>query len=167
MGHLPVGGAFFGEGVANAPETGGASLVAAAAFKGAVQGATLNLIQQGVDKATGEQKEFSGKSLAVSTLAGAVSGGLISKVPLAKVPGISSGKGNMKAVAQAVRTRIANGNASKMSLKTAVKGAIGGQVAAAGKTATDAATSAAAIKASQTASQAASTCNISPGSPCN
>jgi hypothetical protein len=80
------------------------------------------------------------KSLAVSTAAGAVTGGVVSQMPQLRVPGVSSGQGNMRAVAQAVRTRIANGNASEMSAATAVKGAIGGQVANAGKTVTGAMT---------------------------
>jgi RHS repeat-associated protein len=142
-----VGGAVFGEGVVNAPETGGLSVIAAGAAKGAIEGAVLNGIQQGVDLATGAQKQFSGTSMAVSVAAGAVSGGLVSKLPEVSVPGISSGQGNMKSVAQGVSTKIADGTVSSMSLKTAVKGAIGGQVANAGKTATEAATDAAGKKA--------------------
>jgi len=134
-----AGGALFGEGVVNAPETLGGSVVAAAALKGAVQGAVSNAVQQGVDIATGEQKNFNGKSFAVSTVAGAVTAGIASKVPLTKIPGMSAGKGNMKAVAQAVRTKIASRIVSQMSLKTVVKGAIGGQVATSGKTLTEAA----------------------------
>lgn len=131
-----VGGAIFGEGLANAPETLGGSVVAAAAVKGAAEGFVLNGIQQGVDLATGAQKNFSGTSLAVSTATGAVTGGLASQVPLAKVPGFSSGKGNMIAAEQGVRTKISNGTASRISLKTLIKGAIGGQVATSGKTVT-------------------------------
>ena len=131
-----VGGAIMGEGIVNIPETLGGSAVAAAAVKGAVQGAVSNLVQQGVDNATGNQKGFNGKSLAVSTAIGAATGGLASKMPALKVPGMTSGSGNMKAVAQGVATKIENGTASSMSLKTAVNGAIGGQVADAGKTAT-------------------------------
>jgi uncharacterized protein RhaS with RHS repeats len=146
-----VGGAVFGEGIVNAPETGGASIVAAAALKGAAQAAVLNTIQQGTDIASGEQKGYSLASLAANTAAGAVSGGIASKVPLTKVPGVSSGQGNMRAAAQSVRTRIANGNATKMSPATAVKGAIGGQVGNAGKTATEAATDAAKTQVCQRA----------------
>lgn len=65
-------------------------------------------------------------------------GSVASKVPDLEIPGITSGSGDMKAVAKGVETKIAKGIASKMSLKTAVKGAIGGQVAAAGRTATEA-----------------------------
>jgi RHS repeat-associated protein len=134
-----VGGAVFGEGVVNAPETGGLSVVAAGAVKGAVEGAVLNGIQQFVDTRTGAQKSFNGKSMVVSAAVGAVTEGVMSKIPQIKLQGVSSGKGNMKAVAQGVRTKIENGAASSMSLKTAVKGAVGGQVANAGKTATQAA----------------------------
>jgi len=144
-----IGGAVFGEGVVNAPETGGVSLIAAASAKGAIQGAILNTIQQGTDMATGGQKEYSKASLAASVVAGAVSGGVASKVPLIKVPGVSSGQGNMKAVAKAVKTKIENGTASRMSPSTAVKGVIGEQVATAGKTATEATTDAVKTKACQ------------------
>lgn len=59
-------------------------------------------------------------------------------LPDAKVPGVSSGRGNMKATAQSVRTRIANGNANNISLKTAIKGAVGSQTADAYRTAAQA-----------------------------
>lgn len=81
--------------------------------------------------------------------AGTVTGGVATKIGSVKVPGISSGRGNMTAVEQAVKTRIANGNASKMSVATAVKGAIGGQVANAGKTTAGAAVDAAKAKTCQ------------------
>jgi hypothetical protein len=42
-----VGGALFGEGIVNAPETLGGSAALAAAAKGAVQGAVSNAVQQG------------------------------------------------------------------------------------------------------------------------
>jgi hypothetical protein len=142
--------------VVNAPETLGGSVVAAAALKGAVQGAVSNAVQQGVDIATGDQKGFSGKSLAVSTVAGAVTAGIASKVPLTKIPGISSGRGSMKAVAEGVRTKIANGTVSAMSLKTALKGAVGGQVGDAGKTVVEATADVAAKK----------TCNAATSGGC-
>lgn len=151
-----VGGAIIGEGIVNIPETLGGSVVAAAALKGAAQGAVSNLVQQGVDNATGDQKGFNGKSLAVSTALGAATGGLASKVPNLNVPGVSSGRGNMKAVAQGVATKIENGVASSMSLKTAVKGAVGGQVANAGRTVTGTAATAAATSA----------CNANTGGAC-
>ena len=151
-----VGGAIVGEGIVNIPETLGGSVVAAAAVKGAAQGAVSNFVQQGVDNATGNQKGFSGKSLAVSTIMGGATGGLASKLPDVKIPGISSGAGNMKSVAQGVATKIEKGIVSRMSLKTAIKGAVGGQVANTGRTFT------------QTYATAASTsvCNANTNGAC-
>ena len=151
-----VGGAIVGEGIVNIPETLGGSAVAAGALKGAVQGFVSNAVQQGVDIATGNQKDVSGKSLAISTALGAATGGLVSKVPGLKVPGVSSGRGNMQAVAKGIATKIEKGSASSMSLKTAVKGAIGGQVANAGKTVTGTAATA----------WATTTCNANAGGAC-
>ncbi len=129
-----VGGAIMAEGIVNMPETLGGSVVAAAALKGAAQGLISNGTQQIVDMASGAQQGFSVKSSAVSTGVGAVTGGLASQMPKVSIPGISSGRNNMQAVAKGVATKIENGTASSMSLKTAVKGAVGGQVANAGKT---------------------------------
>lgn len=129
-----AGGALMGEGIVNAPETLGGSVVAAVAARGAVAGLVGNTVQQTTDIATGDQKSYSVTSAVVSTAVGAVSAGIVSKVGMVKVPGISSGRGNMAAVAKAVKTRIANGNASNMSAKTIAKGVIGGQVGDAGKT---------------------------------
>jgi RHS repeat-associated protein len=145
-----AGGALMGEGIVNAPETLGGSIVAAGAARGAVVGAISNTVQQATDIVRGAQKGgYSAMSLTASVVAGTVTGGLATKIGSVKVPGISSGSGNMKAVAQAVKTRIENGNASKMSAATAVKGAIGGQVADAGKTAAGAAVDAAKAKTCQ------------------
>jgi RHS repeat-associated protein len=126
-----VGGAIDGEAVVNAPETLGGSLAL-----GATSGFASNGVQQLVDNATGEQKGFSGADLAASTVTGAATAGAARMVPGLKVDGVSAGRGNMKAVAQGVRTKIANGTASGMSLKTAAKGVLGGQTGDAGKTAT-------------------------------
>jgi uncharacterized protein RhaS with RHS repeats len=129
-----VGGALMGEGIVNAPETLGGSVLAAGAARGAVVGAISNLVQQGTDIATGQQKGYSPKSVAISVGVGAVSGGGLAKVPNVPVRGVSSGAGNMKAAAQAARTRLANRNSTRTSLGTQLKGAVGGQVGDAGKT---------------------------------
>jgi hypothetical protein len=123
-----------GEGIVNAPETLGGSVLAAGAARGAVVGAISNLVQQGTDIATGQQKGYSPKSVAISVGVGAVSGGGLAKVPNVPVRGVSSGAGNMKAAAQAARTRLANRNSTRTSLGTQLKGAVGGQVGDAGKT---------------------------------
>jgi hypothetical protein len=129
-------GAIVGWGAVNAPETGGLSAVAAASVAGGVGGAVGNAVKQGVDIATGDQKSsFSTKEVAVSGAVGAVLGGATEgALPDAKIPGLSSGRGNMKAVAQGVKTKIANGTAQNMSAKTAVKDAVGSQAASAYKT---------------------------------
>lgn len=129
-----TGGALMGEGIVNMPETGGASLIIASSARGAAVGLVSNSVQQGTDMATGAQKNYNVKSMAVSVGVGAVSGGLLSKVGTVRVAGITSGRGNMAAVAQAVKTRIANGNASNMSARTVAKGIAGSQVGDAGKT---------------------------------
>ena len=129
-----VGGAIMAEGVVNAPETLGGSLVLAGAVKGAAAGAVSNIVQQGVDNVSGAQKGFSPTSLAVSTAVGAATGGLATKIPTTRVSGVTAGRGNFHAAAAGVRTRIANGNATRMSTGTAVRGAIGSQTGDAGRT---------------------------------
>lgn len=146
-----AGGALMGEGVVNAPETLGGSVALAFAAKGAVVGLASNTVQQTTDIASGEQASYSVSSAAVSTVAGAVTGGLMSKVGTVKVPGVTAGRGNMSAVAAAAKTRIANGNASTMSAKTIAKGVVGGQVGDAGKTVVGGAVDGAKVKACQAA----------------
>lgn len=133
-----VGGALLGEGVVNAPETLGGSVVLAGVARGAAVGLVSNSVQQTTDIASGVQKQYSVKSAVISTAVGGLTGGFGAKVGTLKVPGITSGRNNMAAVAKGVRTRIASGNASRMSLKTMIKGAVGGQVGDAGKTLLDA-----------------------------
>lgn len=129
-----VGGALMGEGIVNAPETLGGSVVAAGAARGAVVGLFANAVQQETDIAAGNQNGYSVNSAVVGTVAGAVTGGVLSKVGTVKVPGVTSGRGSMAAVAKAAKTRIANGNASRMSAATVAKGVVGGQVGDAGRT---------------------------------
>lgn len=118
-----------GVGVVNAPETGGASVVATVAVGGAA-GLLGNTTKQEIDMATGTQKHgFNVKEAAVATAAGAVTAGATHGLAPAKIPGLFSGRNSMNAVGKAARTKIANGNASGMSVKTAVKGAIGSQAA--------------------------------------
>ena len=128
-----AGGAVTGDGIVNIPETLGGSMVLAGMTRGAVVGAVSNGTQQIVDH---EQngKSYSAKDLVVSTVAGTVTGGLISKVGTLNVAGVTTGRGSMAAVAKAVKTRITNGNASTMSGKTIVKDVISQQTGDAGKT---------------------------------
>ena len=132
-----VSGGIVGVGAVNAPETGGISFAAAV---GGGAGFAGNLTKQLVDMGTGEQKNFSGKDLAVSTVTGAVVGGATQGLLKdAKIPGLSSGRGNASAVGRAARTRIANGNAKAMSVKTAIKAEVGSQAVDANRTAAGAA----------------------------
>jgi len=146
-----VGGALMGEGVVNAPETGGASVVIAGMARGGAVGLVSNTVQQGTDIAMGTQKQYSASSAAVSTAVGAATGGIATKMGTLRVNGVSAGRGNWSANAKGVATRISNGNATNMSISTAVKGAVGSQVGDAGKTAVGTVVDAGRIKACQSA----------------
>lgn len=128
-----VSGGIVGVGTVNAPETGGVSFAAAV---GGMAGVAGNATQQSVDVATGAQTGgISTTEIAVSGVVGAALGGATEgALPNAKISGLSSGRGNMKAVAKGVQTKIARGNAQNMSTKTAVKAAAGSQAASAYKT---------------------------------
>ena len=123
-----VGGVLLGEGVVNAPETLGGSLILAGAAKGAAVGFVSNSVQQLTDTQSGAQNSYNLDSAATSMAMGAVTEGISTKLPTARVPGITSGRNNMAAVAKGVRTKIANGRPQRMSARTAVKGATGSQV---------------------------------------
>jgi uncharacterized protein RhaS with RHS repeats len=133
-----VSGGIVGVGAVNAPETGGVSFAVAV---GGVAGAAGNSVKQSVDIATGAQAtDFSGKDVAIAGVVGAATAGLTEgALSNARIPGLSSGRNNMNAVGKAAQTRIANGNASRMSGKTALKAAIGSQAAGAKKTVGEAA----------------------------
>jgi hypothetical protein len=90
------------------------------------------MARQGVDKnqvTTLDRLAYMGKrgkELVFNTAVGAVVGGAAQKLlPGFGVKGVSAGAGNMKAVAQGVATRIANGTARNMTARTAFRGAIG------------------------------------------
>jgi RHS repeat-associated protein len=125
-----VSGGILGWGAINTPETGGLSDAAAFALRyGLTAGAVGNTVKQRVNIATGAQRSgFSVADLAGDTaftglttfVAGAV-------VPDAGIPGLSSGRGNMKAIGQAMETKLANGTIGSVSAATAFKSAIGSQ----------------------------------------
>jgi RHS repeat-associated protein len=129
-----VSGAIVGEGIVNAPETGGLSAVAAGAAIGAGSGAAGNLTQQGIDNATGVQRGFSGRSLAADTATGAVAGAMGAKIPSVRVAGVSAGRNSALTVGRAARARIASGAAATMSAKSALKSAVGHQTADSART---------------------------------
>ena len=129
-----VSGAIEGEGLVNAPETGG--LTAAMAYAGAA-GAAGNAAKQAVNELTGYQtSSFSMNDVIEDGLAGATIGALTHGIPDTRIPGLSSGCNNMRAVGNALRTKIANGTAGQMSMKTAMKATIGSQAANLGRKAT-------------------------------
>ena len=138
-----IGGAFIsggitGVGVANIPETGGLSAIGAAALVGGASGLFGNGTKQIIDVSTGAQNGYNAKELGVSTGAGFVFGGLTEGLlPNAKIPGFSSGQGNMYAVGKGIETKFANGTISSVSGSTAFKSAIGSQASNAYKTIAD------------------------------
>jgi RHS repeat-associated protein len=136
LGGSFLSGGIVGVGAVNAPETGGLSAVAAAAFVGGGAGFIGNTTKQGIDLATGAQKTpFDMNALAVSTGAGFFFGGLTEgALPNARIPVFSSGQNSFYAIGQSAQTRIANGFASTMSPATALKLAVGSQSANAYKT---------------------------------
>jgi RHS repeat-associated protein len=118
-------GAVAGVAAANAPETGGLSVVA---LSSGVASAAGNAVEQKVDTGTVDVEK-----VADHGAAGVMFGSLFSKLPGLKVPGVTSGRNSWKAVAQAVKTKIENGNAAKASAKTVAKGAAAEAVENAGK----------------------------------
>lgn len=113
-------GAVAGVAAVNVPETAGISAVAVTS--GAASGVG-NLAEQAFDK--GPTNVDVGE-VGVHTALGAVLGPIAGKLlPGLKIPGISSGRNNFKAVGEAVKTRIQGGAASNMSGQTAAKATAG------------------------------------------
>ncbi len=134
VGGAATAGAIIGFGTVNAPETLGASLGISVEIAGAIAYGgfgTLagNTVKQGVDIATGDQKtRFDFKETAYSTVIGGISGGITEGfIPNAKIPMLSSGRGNMESIGRGLETKLANGSIGKISLKTSIKSAIGSQ----------------------------------------
>ena len=134
-------GAIVGWGTANAPETLGASLgvsaeIAGAVLYGGIGSAAGNTIKQTIDLSTGDQQGgLNAKELGFNTAFGAISGGLTEGVlPEARIPGFSSGRGNMNAIGKSLETKMANGVVKNMSFNTAIKSAVGSQSSNAYKT---------------------------------
>jgi len=137
-----VSGGIVGWGTANAPETGGLSFGAALALRtsasaafggtGALAG---NFSKQLIDTQTGAQKNGSISELAASAAFGFVTGGLTEGVlPNARIPMLSSGRGNWNSTGIGLQTKMSEGMISRMSLPSAVKSAVGSQAANSYKT---------------------------------
>jgi hypothetical protein len=121
-------------GIWDAPETGGLSSAVAlrlvAAFgDGVVSGAVGNTSQQVIDTATGAQTQsVSFDNIATEGLyAGAVNTLTRGFVTDAKIPGFSSGTGNMKATGQTLQTKFQNGAISRVNPIASIRAAIGTQ----------------------------------------
>ena len=131
-----IGGAFvtggiLGVGAANTPETLGASnAIAVAIVVGTGAGAAGGLTQQGVDILNGTQKDkrINWGDVAKNGAFTGVTGGLTEGIlPSARIPYLSSGRGNYNAVGQQILTKGTNGTISNISVGTGVKAAVGSQ----------------------------------------
>ncbi|OGJ10826.1 hypothetical protein A2456_02255 [Candidatus Nomurabacteria bacterium RIFOXYC2_FULL_36_19] len=125
-----VTGGIIGWGAINTPATLGASnVISASIITGTIGGFYGNAVKQGIDIGTG--KQTGGLNLAEMNInagaTGLTSGLLQGIIPSAKIPGLSSGSGNMNAIGQSLQTKMINGTVNGMSVNTAVKSAIGSQ----------------------------------------
>jgi hypothetical protein len=123
-------GGIIGWGALNTPETLGVSnAVSASITTGLIGGFYGNLTKQEIDIATRKQKDgLNYNDLEVSALTTAGTNGVLQAMPLnARIPGYSSGQGNMYATSQGLLTKAANGTVSNISFGTGVKSAVGSQ----------------------------------------
>ena len=132
LGGSFVTGGIIGWGAINTPETLGASnAVSASIITGLIGGFYGDVTKQGIDLATGKQTggvnltEAQVNAVTTAYFSGLIQGG----VGNAKIPGLSSGRGNMNAIGDALRTKTANGMISNISSKAALKSAVGSQAA--------------------------------------
>ena len=134
-GNAVVTGAIMGEGIDNAPETGGTSIKAAlatiraAATVGARAGFYGNATEQAINIAQGNQSGVNWNSLALSTGKGAFTNVLLSSVPDACLPGLSCGTANWNSLGAGMSTRLSNKTISNVSMQTSFKAAVGAQAA--------------------------------------
>jgi hypothetical protein len=134
-GNAVVTGAIMGEGIVNAPETGGTSIEAAlatiraAATVGARAGFYGNATEQSIDVAQRNQAGVDWNALALSTARGALTNVLLSSVPDACLPGLSCGGANWSSLAKAMGTKLSNGTIGSVSIQTSFKSAAGAQAA--------------------------------------
>jgi hypothetical protein len=128
-------GSSFGEGIVNAPETGGTSIaIAIAAIRaGARAGASAALrgeiAKQTVNAVQGNQTGIDWAAIQYGLIQGYVTGGVLAGVPDACVSGFPCGAGNMYSTGKSVATRVANGSIRNVSGLTNLKTAVGSQAA--------------------------------------
>jgi RHS repeat-associated protein len=85
---------------------------------GALSAGTGNAVTQSLEVLTGHQCSFNFTQLGLSTAAGAAVGAV---VPEFEVDGISAGSNSYNAVAQQIRTKLANGTIDNVTAQTAAK----------------------------------------------
>jgi hypothetical protein len=137
-----ITGGIVGWGMENAPMTGGASIAASmaamkyAAKVGAVAGPIGNFAKQAIDVKTGAQSEgFSWGEFAMSPVQGASTAALAEgALPVARIPGLSAGRGNWNGVGNWAKSSIRNGTIQNTSISTSFKSSIGAQAANSYKT---------------------------------
>jgi RHS repeat-associated protein len=123
-------GGIIGWGAVNTPETLGVSnAFSASIVAGLIGGFYGDLAKQGIDTATGKQTGgLNYGELNTSAVITAGTNGLFGGLPDAEFSGLSSGRNNMNAIGDAMRTKAVNGTINNMSVNTALKSAIGSQV---------------------------------------
>jgi hypothetical protein len=130
-------GGVIGWGLVNTPETLGVSnAVSASITTGLIGGFYGDVLKQGVDISTGEQKTpYDATASQVNGLYTAGSG-LLTEGMLnnARIAGMTTGPNSFVAIGKSTATKVANGTISNVSFSTGVKTAIGSQAASIYKT---------------------------------
>jgi RHS repeat-associated protein len=135
-GNAFVTGSIMGEGIDNAPETGGTSIEAAlatikaAGTVGARAGFYGNATEQTINILQRNQSGVDWNALALSTAKGALTNVMISSVPDTCLPGLSCGTANLNSMRMGMSTKVSNGTISNVSMQTSFKAASGAQEAA-------------------------------------
>jgi RHS repeat-associated protein len=126
-----VTGGIIGWGAVNTPATLGASnAISAGIITGTIGGFYGNLTTQAIDVGTGKQSSINLTQANNNAAVTGITSGVLQKVlPNAKIPGLSSGRGNMSAIGQSMQTKLSNGSIKNISPGTATRSAIGSQAA--------------------------------------
>jgi RHS repeat-associated protein len=88
---------------------------------GAAGSATTNLTNQAIDNIQGEKSGVDLKSLTIDTTIGAATG----LVPGVKIPGVTSGKGNMAGLFRQMTTKLSLGQIGRVAPMTAIRMLVG------------------------------------------
>jgi hypothetical protein len=135
-------GAVVAEGIDNAPETGGTSILAAARIAANLGGRaalTGEVSKQLAGLTTGDQKSIDYKAIALSPLKGYIGGAILGvTVPDVCIPGLSCGSNNWNGIGLQMGTKYGQGLISQVSISTSFKAAAGSQTKSFGNTFTGA-----------------------------